>query len=163
MILIAGRRHLAAAEEEEPEAGLELALAAPVLVAGRRLRRAGSPSPPPPRKLAAERGAAVQVLHVHETDVLGEQAVDRESREMAAAVLARRLAQLRERGRARRAARCCTRSATTRTPCRPCCDRVDETGAQVVVVGRKGRVAETAKVPVVVVRRLSGAPRRRAR
>ena len=30
-------------------------------------------------------------------------------------------------------------------------DRVDEIGAQVVVVGRRGRVAERARVPVVVV------------
>ena len=78
--------------------------------AGARRARCSSRSTAPPRgivvtaaaaKLAAERGAAVEVLHVHETDVLGEQAVDRESREMAAAVLARRLAQLQRGRRAR--------------------------------------------------------------
>jgi hypothetical protein len=58
--------------------------------------------------------------------VLEEDAVDRESRETAAAVFALRLEQLREAG-------------------------VAEIGAQLVVVGREGRVSARATVPVIVV------------
>ena len=98
----------------------------------------------------ARRGRS-RSLHVHETDVVGEEAVDRESREMAGAVLALRLGAAARGGRAARAARSCTPSATARTPCARCCPAIEEVGAQAVVVGRRGQVAERANVPVVVV------------
>ena len=72
-------------------------LAAPVLVAVDRSPRAATVTAAA-AKLATERGASVEVVHVHETDVLAADAVERESREMASAVLALRLEQLREAG-----------------------------------------------------------------
>jgi MFS family permease len=147
LILIAGRAYFA--ETEEVEAAVAPALPAPVLVAVDGSPR-GIAVTAAAAKLAAERGAAVQVLHVHETDVLSEQAVDRESREMAAAVLARRLAQLQEAG-VQAGGEVLHTFGDHEDAVQAVLRRVEEIGAQVVVVGRRGRVAETAKVPVVVV------------
>ena len=137
-----------------------VAVALGVLVAGRRVF-APAPSAPvlvavdgSPRgvavtaaaaKLAADRGAAVEVVHVHRTDVL---AVDGETRERAAASLARRLEQLRAAGvpaggHVLHADADAAVSAILR--------RVEEIGAQTVVVGRRGRIAAHATVPVLVV------------
>ena len=114
-VLVAGRAYFA--EEEEVEVATATPVA-PVLVAVDGSAR-GIEVTAAAARLAAERGAGVEVVHVHETDVVGEEAVDRESREMAAAVLALRLEQLREAG-VPRAARSCTPSATARTRCARC-------------------------------------------
>jgi MFS transporter, ACDE family, multidrug resistance protein len=146
-VLVAGRAYFT--EADEVEVAIAPELVAPVLVAvdgsprGARVTAAAA-------RLAAERGAAVQVLHVHETDVLSELAVDRESRELAAAMLARRIAQLREAG-VQAGGEVVHTFGDHEDAVQAVLDRVDEIGAQVVVVGRKGRVAARAKVPVVVV------------
>ncbi|MDA0166643.1 MFS transporter [Solirubrobacter ginsenosidimutans] len=104
LVLLAGRAYFVS--EEEIEVEIAPPLAAPVLVAVDGSPR-GIVVTAAAAKLAAERGAAVEVLHVHETD--DEDAVQ--------AVL----------------------------------DRIDAIGAQAIVVGRRGRVAERARVPVMVV------------
>ncbi len=95
VVLIAGRRHLAAAPEVEvadaPQAVAPLLLAVDATPAAAAVTAAAA-------QLARSRGAAVEVVHVHETDVFDDEAADRESREMASAVLHLRLAQLREAG-----------------------------------------------------------------
>jgi len=95
VIVLAGRRQLS----EAPEAELEIAPrpVAPVVVAVDATPAAIAVTAAAAR-LAAERGAAVEVLHVRETDVIGDEAADLESREVAAAVLERRLTQLRDAG-----------------------------------------------------------------
>jgi MFS family permease len=95
VVLIAGRRQLAAAPE--PELAIAPRAVAPVVVAVDATPAAIAVTAAAAR-LAAERGAAVEVLHVRETDVIGDEAADLESREMAAAVLQRRLTQLRDAG-----------------------------------------------------------------
>jgi nucleotide-binding universal stress UspA family protein len=69
---------------------------------------------------------------------------------MAAAVLARRIAQLRDAG-VHAGGEVVHTFGDHEDAVQAVLDRVDEIGAQVVVVGRKGRVAARAKVPVVVV------------
>ena len=146
-VLLAGRAYFA--EEDELELAVAPQLAAPVLVAVDGSPRAVAVTAAA-AKLAAERGAAVQVLHVHETDVLGEQAVDRESRQMAAAVLARRLTQLRDAG-VEAGGEVLHTFGDHEDAVQAVLDRVDQIGAQVVVVGRAGRVSARSTVPVVVV------------
>src|SRR4051794_9620456 len=147
VIVLAGRAHFA--DDDEVEVAVAPALAAPVLVAVDGSSRASAVTAAA-AKLAADRGAAVQVLHVHETDVVGEQAVDRESRELAAAVLARRLTQLREAG-VEAGGEVLHTFGDHEDAVEAVLDRVEEIGAQVVVVGREGRVSARASVPVVVV------------
>jgi MFS transporter, ACDE family, multidrug resistance protein len=100
--------------------------------------------------LALERGAPVEVLHVHETDVAIEDAVDRETREQAAAVLADRLAQLRERG-VPAGGEVIHTFGNREDVVRAVLARAGAVGAQAIVVGRRGEVARRAEVPVVVV------------
>ena len=95
-VLVFGRAYFVEGEEVEIETATPIA---PVLVAVDGSSR-GIEVTAAAARLAASRGAGVEVVHVHETDVVGEEAVDRESRETAAAVLALRLEQLREAGRA---------------------------------------------------------------
>jgi MFS transporter, ACDE family, multidrug resistance protein len=146
-VLLAGRAYFA--ETGEVEAADEAALPAPVLVAVDGSTR-GIAVTAAAARLAAERGAAVQVLHVHETDVVGDDAVDRESREVAAAVLAGRLAQLRAAG-VEAGGEVVHTFGDREDAVQAVLDRSDELGAQVIVVGRQGRVAARATVPVVVV------------
>jgi MFS transporter, ACDE family, multidrug resistance protein len=94
VVLLLGRRELAA--RPEVEVAVEPRVA-PVVVAVDATPAAIAVTAAAAR-LAAERGAPVEVLHVRETDVIGDEAADLESREMAAAVLARRLNQLRDAG-----------------------------------------------------------------
>jgi len=146
VVLLAGRAYFV----EEPEVEIETAAPiAPILVAVDGSAR-GIVVTAAAAKLATERGAAVEVLHVHETDVLGEDAVDRESREMAAAVLAHRLAQLQELG-VPAGGEVLHTFGDHEDAVQAVLDRVDALGAQAVVVGRKGRVSARANVPVVVV------------
>jgi hypothetical protein len=95
IVLLAGRRQLVAA----PEVELEVAprAVAPVVVAVDATPSAVAVTAAA-AQLAVERGSAVEVIHVHETDIVGDEAADLESREMAAAVLERRLTQLRQAG-----------------------------------------------------------------
>ena len=147
LVLLAGRAYFVS--EEEVEVEIAPTLAAPVVVAVDGSPR-GIAVTAAAAKLATERGAAVEVLHVHETDVLGDQAVDRESREMAAAVLSRRLAQLHDAG-VPAGGEVLHSFGDHEDAVQAVLDRVEEIGAQAVVVGRRGRVAERARVPVVVV------------
>jgi nucleotide-binding universal stress UspA family protein len=94
-VLLAGRRHLAEAPEVEP--AVSPRVVAPLLVAVDSTPGAIAVTAAAAR-LARERGAGVEVVHVHETDVVGDQGADLESRQMAAAVLERRIAQLRDAG-----------------------------------------------------------------
>jgi MFS transporter, ACDE family, multidrug resistance protein len=95
-VLVLGRAYLT---EAEPE--VELAVApravAPVVVAVDATPAAIAVTAEAAR-LARERGTGVEVLHVHETDVVGDEGADLESRHTAASVLALRLAQLRDAG-----------------------------------------------------------------
>jgi hypothetical protein len=95
VVLLAGRRELA--EKPEAEVVVDPQAVAPVVVAVDATPAAIAVTAAA-AKLAAERGAPVEVLHVHETDVVGDDAADLESRELAAAVLQRRLTQLRDAG-----------------------------------------------------------------
>lgn len=124
-------------------------LAAPVLVAVDRSPRAATVTAAA-AKLATERGASVEVVHVHETDVLAADAVERESREMASAVLALRLEQLREAG-VPAGGEVLHTFGGHEDAVQAVLDRADEVGAQMVVVGRAGRVSARSTVPVVVV------------
>jgi len=101
-------------------------------------------------RLAAERGVGVEVVHVHETDVVGDDAVDRENREMAAAVLARRLAQLQDAG-VPAGGEVLHTFGDHEDAVRAVLERIEAIGAQIVVVGREGAVSARASVPVVVV------------
>jgi MFS family permease len=148
LVLLAGRADFVS-EEAEIEFEIAPTLAAPVLVAVDGSPR-GIAVTAAAAKLATERGAAVEVLHVHETDVFGDQAADRESRELAAAVLNRRLAQLREAG-VPAGGEVLHTFGDHEDAVQAVLDRVEEIGAQAVVVGRRGRVAERARVPVMVV------------
>jgi MFS family permease len=145
-VLVAGRAYFA--EGEEVEVSVQT-LVAPVLVAVDGSSR-GIEVTAAAARLAAERGAGVEVVHVHETDVVGEDAVDRESREMAAAVLALRLEQLREAG-VEAGGEVVHTYGDREDAVRAVLSRIDEVGAQAVVVGRRGEVAARATVPVVVV------------
>ena len=69
--------------------------------------------------LAGERGARVEVVHVLETDVVGEDAADLEPTAGARAVLDAHVGLLMRRG-STPAGRSCTPSATTTTPRRRC-------------------------------------------
>ena len=149
VIVLAGRAWFTEHQEVEVEVEVAPALAAPVLVAVDGSPR-GIAVTAAAAKLAAERGAAVEVLHVHETDVVGDDAVDRESRERAAAVLASRLAQLHEAG-VRAGGEVLHTFGDHEDVVQAVLDRVDELGAQAVVIGRKGIVSARANVPVVVV------------
>jgi MFS family permease len=147
-VLVAGRAYFVASEAEvEVEA-------APVPVAPVVVAVDGSPRgivvTAAAARLAAERGAAVEVLHVHETDVLGAQGVDRESREMASAVLTRRLTQLHDAG-VPAGGEVLHTFGDHEDAVQAVLDRVEELGAQAIVVGRRGHLAERAHVPVVVV------------
>jgi len=146
-VLVAGRAYFAVEEEE-----FEIATAtpvAPVLVAVDGSAR-GIEVTAAAARLAVERGAGVEVVHAHETDVVGDEAVDRESREMAAATLALRLAQLREAGVAA-GGEVVHAFGDREDAVRAVLSRIEEVGAQAVVVGRRGEVAARASVPVVVV------------
>jgi hypothetical protein len=149
VVLIVGRRSFL----EEPEVEVEVehapVLTAPVLVAVDGSAR-GATVTAAAAKLATERGTAVEVLHVHRTEVFDEEAVDRGSREMALAVLALRLEQLREAG-VPAGGEVVHTFGNRDDAAKAVLDRVDEVGAQLVVVGRKGRVSARATVPVVVV------------
>jgi ACDE family multidrug resistance protein len=150
VVLIVGRRSFT---EEEPEVEVQVehapVLSAPVLVAVDGSAR-GATVTAAAAKLASERGTAVEVLHVHQTEVLEGDAVDRESREMAAAVLALRLEQLREAG-VPAGGEVVHTFGNRDDAAQAVLDRVEEVGAQLVVVGREGRVSSRATVPVVVV------------
>ena len=146
-VLIAGRAYFA--EHEEIEVEVAPTLAAPVLVAVDGSPR-GIAVTAAAARLATERGAAVEVLHVHETDVLAEDAVDRETRETAASVLARRLAQLQKLG-VPAGGEVLHTFGDHEDAVQAVLDRIEKIGAQVVVVGREGRVSARATVPVVVV------------
>ena len=115
-VLVAGRAYFA--EEEEFEVATATPVA-PVLVAVDGSSR-GIEVTAAAARLAAERGAGVEVVHVHETDVVGEEAVDRESREMAAPSW-RCGSRSCERRESWRAVRSCTPTATARTPCARSC------------------------------------------
>ena len=145
-VLVAGRAYFV--EEEEFEVATATPVA-PVLVAVDGSPR-GIEVTAAAARLAAERGAGVEVVHVHETDVVGEEAVDRESREMAGAVLALRLAQLREAGVVAGGEVVHT-YGDREDAVRAILSRIEEVGAQAVVVGRRGQVAARSSVPVVVV------------
>jgi MFS transporter, ACDE family, multidrug resistance protein len=147
VVLIVGRRSFA----EEPEIEVEYApvLTAPVLVAVDATSR-GATVTAAAAKLATERGTAVEVLHVHRTEVIEEDAVDRESRQMAAAVLALRLEQLRK-ADVPAGGEVVHTFGNRDDAAQAVLDRADEVGAQLVVVGREGRVSARATVPVVVV------------
>jgi K+-sensing histidine kinase KdpD len=149
VVLIAGRRSFAEAPEVEVEVEYAPVLSAPVLVAVDATAR-GATVTAAAAKLATERGAAVEVLHVHQTEVLEEDAVDRESRQMAGAVLALRLEQLRAAG-VPAGGEVVHTYGNRDDAAQAVLDRVDEVGAQLVVVGREGRVSSRATVPVVVV------------
>jgi MFS transporter, ACDE family, multidrug resistance protein len=145
-VLVAGRRHFAEAPEVEAAVPVP-AVPAPVLVAVRDIphaalvtARAGD--------LAAERGAPVEVLHVHETDAAIEDAIDVETRAAALALLEDRLAQLRERG-IPAGGEVIHTVGTHEDAVRAVLER--SLGAQLVVVGREGEVSRRATVPVVVV------------
>jgi MFS family permease len=94
-VLLAGRRHLV--EAPEVELAVSPRVVAPVLVAVDSTPGAIAVTAAAAR-LAHERGAGVEVVHVHETAVAGDEAADLESRQTAAAVLERRIAQLRDAG-----------------------------------------------------------------
>jgi nucleotide-binding universal stress UspA family protein len=146
IVLLAGRAYFT--EEPETEVATPTPVA-PVLVAVDGSAR-GIVVTAAAASYARQRGAAVEVLHVHETDVLGEQAVDRETGELAAATLARRLAQLQELG-ITAGGEVLHTYGDHEDVVQAVLKRIDDIGAQAVVVGRRGRVAETAKVPVIVV------------
>ena len=93
---------------------------------------------------------------MHETDVVGDDAVDLESREVAAAVLARRLAQLREAG-VPAGGEVLHASATTPTPPGRARPR-DAVGADTLVVGGPTTLTDRDDVHVVVVTQPASSP-----
>jgi MFS family permease len=147
VVLLAGRRVLS--EEPEVEVAVPVPSPAPVLLAV-GISPHQSAITAAAADLALERGAAVEVLHVHETDVAVEDAADRETREQAAAVLADRLAQLRERG-VPAGGEVVHTFGDREDVVRAVLARAGAVGAQAIVVGRRGEVARRAEVPVVVV------------
>jgi ACDE family multidrug resistance protein len=149
VVLIVGRRSFVEEPEVEVEVEYAPGLTAPVLVAVDGSAR-GATVTAAAAKLATERGTAVEILHVHQTEVFDEEAVDRESREMALAVLALRLEQLRDAG-VPAGGEVLHTFGNRDDAAQAVLDRVDKVGAQVVVVGREGRVSSRATVPVVVV------------
>lgn len=146
-IVIAGRRHFAEVPEVEVEAPPHAVALVLVAVDG---SPRGATVTAAAAKLAAERGAGVEIVHVHETDVVGDGAVDRENRELAAAVLQRRLAQLRDAG-VPAGGEVLHSYGDREDAVRAILSRIEQVGAQAVVVGREGHVSARAGVPVVVV------------
>ncbi|HWK25272.1 MAG TPA: MFS transporter [Solirubrobacter sp.] len=146
IVLLAGRKHFNLEDEVEVEVP---APTAPVLVAVDGSPR-GIVVTAAAAKLAAERGTGVEVLHVHMTDVLEEDAVDLETREAAATVLALRLAQLHDAG-VPAGGEVIHAFGDREDAARAVLHRIDEVGAQAVVIGRTGHVSANARVPVVVV------------
>jgi hypothetical protein len=147
VVLLAGRRVLS--QEPEVEVSVPVPAPAPVLLAT-GISPHASAITAAAADLALERRAPVEVLHVHETDVAIEDAVDRETREQAAAVLADRLAQLRERG-VPAGGEVLHTFGDREDVVRAVLARAGAVGAQAIVVGRRGEVAKRAEVPVVVV------------
>jgi MFS transporter, ACDE family, multidrug resistance protein len=145
---LAGRREFA--EAPAVEVAVPVPVAGPVLVAVRAATPHAVAVTARAAELAAERGAPVEVLHVHETDVAVEDAVDRESRADAAALLADRLAQLRERG-VPAGGEVLHTVGSHEDVIRAVLARAGAIGAQTIVVGRRGQLAERAPMPVVVV------------
>jgi nucleotide-binding universal stress UspA family protein len=148
VVLLAGRRQFA--EAPEVELAVPVPAARPVLVAVRAATPHAVAVTARAAELAAERGAPVEVLHVHETDVAGEEAIETESRADAAALLADRLAQLRERG-IPAGGEVIHSVGTHEDAVRAVLERAGAIGAQTIVVGRRGEVAKRAPMPVVVV------------
>jgi MFS transporter, ACDE family, multidrug resistance protein len=146
VVLVAGRREFA----EAPEIEVPVPGAAPVLLAVGTATPHATAVTARAADLAAERGAPVEVLHVHETDVAFEDAIDRETRADAAAVLADRLAQLRERG-VPAGGEVIHTVGSREDVIRAVLERAGAVGAQTIVVGRRGEVAKRAPMPVVVV------------
>ena len=146
VVLVAGRREFA----EAPEVEVPVPGGAPVLVAVRSATPHAVAVTARAADLAAERGAPVEVLHVHETDMAVEDAVDLESRADAAALLADRLAQLRERG-IPAGGEVIHSVGSHEDAVRAVLERAGAIGAQTIVVGRRGEVAKRARMPVVVV------------
>jgi nucleotide-binding universal stress UspA family protein len=145
-VLVAGRRYFA--EEDEVEVAVPVPAAGPILIAVRTSTPHAALVTARAADLAAERGAPVEVLHVHETDAAIEDAIDFESREAARAILEDRLAQLRERG-IPAGGEVIHTVGTHEDAVRAVLER--SLGAQLVVVGREGEVSRRATVPVVVV------------
>jgi MFS transporter, ACDE family, multidrug resistance protein len=148
LVLLAGRRVFSAGPEVE--VAVPVPAPAPVLLAVRGATPHAVAVTARAAAVAAERGAPVEVLHVHETDAAIEDAVDRESRLEAADVLADRLAQLREQG-VRAGGEVLHTVGSHEDVVRAVLERAGAIGAQAIVVGRRGEVAKRAEVPVVVV------------
>ncbi len=148
VVLLVGRREFT--DAPEVEIAVPVPAAAPVLVAVRSATPHAVAVTARAAELAAERGAPVEVLHVHETDVAVEDAVDRETRADAAALLADRLAQLRERG-VPAGGEVVHTVGSHEDVVRAVLERAGAIGAQTIVVGRRGELAKRAPMPVVVV------------
>ena len=151
IVLIAGRALLRRRPGRGRGRGLRAGCSAHPCSSPSTAPRAASTVTAAAAKLATERGAAVEVLHVHrDRRDRGRRRRSREPRRWR-----RRCSRSGSSSCARRAcppaARSCTRSATATTPRQAVLDRVDEIGAQLVVVGREGRVSARATVPVMVV------------
>ena len=115
-VLVYGRAYFVEGDEVEVSTATPVA---PVLVAVDGSSR-GIEVTAAAARLAAERGAGVEVLHVHETDVVATRPWTaraarwpRPCSPCASSNCARRACA--------RAARSCTRTATARTPCARCC------------------------------------------
>jgi nucleotide-binding universal stress UspA family protein len=148
VVLVAGRREFS--DAPEVEVAVPVPAPAPVLVAVRSATPHAVAVTARAAELATERGAPVEVLHVHETDAAIEDAVDRESRADAAALLADRLAQLRERG-VPAGGEVLHTVGSHEDVIRAVLERAGAIGAQTIVVGRRGQLAQRAPMPVVVV------------
>jgi MFS family permease len=148
VVLLVGRR--AFSDEPEVEVAVPVPAASPVLLAVGTATPHATAVTARAADLAAERGAPVEVLHVHETDAAVEDAIDLETREEAAAVLADRLAQLRERG-IPAGGEVIHTVGSREDVIRAVLARAGAVGAQTIVVGRRGEVAKRAPMPVVVV------------
>jgi MFS transporter, ACDE family, multidrug resistance protein len=146
VVLLLGRRAFA----EAPEVAVPVPGPAPVLVAIRAATPHAVAVTARAAELAAARNAPVEVLHVHETDAAIEDAVDVETRADAAALLADRLAQLRERG-IPAGGEVIHSVGSHEDAVRAVLERAGAIGAQTIVVGRRGEVAKRAPMPVVVV------------
>jgi nucleotide-binding universal stress UspA family protein len=148
VVLLAGRRVFS--EAPEVEVSVPVPAPAPVLVAVRTATPHAVAVTARAAELASERGAPVEVLHVHETDAAIEDAVDLETRADAAALLADRLAQLRERG-IPAGGEVIHTVGSHEDVVRAVLERAGAIGAQAIVVGRRGELARRAPMPVVVV------------
>jgi predicted MFS family arabinose efflux permease len=146
VVVILGRRHFA--DAPEVEAAVPVPAPAPVLLALRHSTPHAAAVTARAAELAAERGAPVEVVHVHETDFAVEDAADRETREAALSVLEDRLAQLRERG-IPAGGEVIHTVGSHEDVVRAVLERTLR--AQLVVVGREGEVSRRSTVPVVVV------------